>query len=184
MIKKLSMKKFNKALFLPLLLAVLVGGAITYAVGPTTVSLGTADNFAVLAGSTITNTGSTVIAGDLGLSPGTSITGFPPGIVNGAQHITDTNAAQAQIDLVTAYNDASGRTPFTTVSGDLGGQTLVPGVYRSTSSLAITGTLTLDAQNDPNAVFIFKFQIATHSFNFRTTAENSSEQVLQQKRFQ
>jgi Ice-binding-like len=120
------------------------------------VPLGTADNFAVLAGSTVTNTGPTVVNGDLGLSPGTSVTGFPPGTVNGTQHITDAVAAQAQTDLTTAYNDAAAQAPTGTVSADLGGQRLTSGVYRSASSLGLTGALTLDAQGNANAVFIFQ----------------------------
>ncbi|HEX2017224.1 MAG TPA: ice-binding family protein [Solirubrobacteraceae bacterium] len=120
------------------------------------VGLGTASTFGVLAGSTITNTGPSVVNGDLGLSPGTSVTGFPPGSVNGSTHVADAVAAQAQSDLTTAYNDAASRTPAATVAGDLGGQTLAPGVYKSGSSLGLTGTLTLDAQGDPNAVFIFQ----------------------------
>ncbi len=122
----------------------------------TTISLGTAGNFAVLGGSTITNTGSTVLNGDLGLTPGTSVTGFPPGTVSASQHITDAVAAQGQTDLVTAYNAASGQTGAVTVSGDLGGRTLTPGVYNSASSLGLTGTLTLDGEGNPNAVFVFQ----------------------------
>ena len=122
----------------------------------TRVPLGTAEPFAVLAGSTVTNTGPTVINGELGLSPGTSVTGFPPGTVNGSQHVTDATAAQAQTDLTTAYNNAAGQAPSGTVSADLGGQRLTPGVYRSASSLGLTGALTLDAQGDANAVFIFQ----------------------------
>ena len=122
----------------------------------TSVPLGTAEPFAVLAGSTVTNTGPTVINGDLGLSPGTAVTGFPPGTVNGSQHVTDAVAAQAQTDLTTAYNNAAGQAPTGTVSADLGGQRLTPGVYRSASSLGLTGALTLDAQGDANAVFIFQ----------------------------
>jgi hypothetical protein len=122
------------------------------------VALGTADNFAVLAGSSVTNTGPTSVTGDLGASPGTSITGFPPGTVVGTQHAGDATAAQAVADLTTAYNDAAGRTLCAvTVAGNLGGQTLGPGLYKSTSSLAISsGDLTLDAQGDATAVFIFQ----------------------------
>jgi flagellar basal body-associated protein FliL len=123
----------------------------------TAVSLGTAANFEVLAGSGVTNTGLTVITGDMGVSPGTAVTGFPPGTLSGATHAGDGTAATAQVDLTTAYNNAQGLTlcPIT-VSGDLGGLTLAPGLYKSTSSLAITGTLTLDAQGNANAVFIFQ----------------------------
>jgi uncharacterized protein (TIGR03437 family) len=124
------------------------------------VDLGTASNYGVLAGSTVTNTGATVVSGglDLGLSPGTAVTGFPPGTVSvpGTEQITTAAAAQAQTDLTTAYNDAAGRTATTLPNKELGGQTLVAGAYKSGSSFQITGTLTLDAQNDPSAVFIFQ----------------------------
>jgi hypothetical protein len=120
------------------------------------VGLGTAGSFGVLAGSTVTNTGPSTINGDLGVNPGAAITGFPPGTVNGTTHAADAVALQAQSDLTTAYNDAAGRTPAATVSGDLGGRTLVGGVYKSASTLGLTGTLTLDAQGDPNSVFIFQ----------------------------
>jgi len=124
--------------------------------GPTPVGLGTAGSFAVLAGSTVTNTGPSVISGDVGVSPGSAIVGFPPGIVvNGVFHPADAVAAQAQADLTTAYNDAAGRSPVTAVGPELGGLTLAPGVYGG-GTLEITGTLTLDAQGDPNAVFIFQ----------------------------
>lgn len=82
----------------------------------------TAESFAILAGTTVTNTGNSVVDGDLGLSPGTSVTGFPPGIVNGTQHITDAAAAQAQLDLTAAYLDAEGRTGGTIVAGNIGGR--------------------------------------------------------------
>src|SRR5207248_2688817 len=105
-----------------------------------------------------TNTGATTVTGDLGVSPGTAVTGFPPGTVTGTTHAGDAVAAQAQIDLTTAYNDAAGRSVgAVTVAGNLGGQTLTPGLYKSTSSLEISsGDLTLDAQGDANAVFIFQ----------------------------
>ncbi|WP_309895339.1 ice-binding family protein [Archangium sp.] len=122
------------------------------------VALSSAGNFAVLAGSTVTSTGQTSVTGDLGVSPGTEITGFPPGALIGAKHAGDPTAAQGIADLTTAYNDAAGRTLCpVTVAGNLGGQTLEPGLYKSTSSLAISaGDLTLDAKGDADAVFIFQ----------------------------
>ncbi len=139
------------------LVAVLAGTlAGTALAAEAQVGLGTAASFAVLAGETITNTGATTITGEIGLDPGSSVTGFPPGTVTGTQHVGDAAALQAQTDLTTAYNDAAGRTPATAVTADLGGQTLTAGVYNSASSLGLTGTLTLDAAGDPNAVFIFQ----------------------------
>lgn len=125
----------------------------------TTVAVGEASTIAVLAGSAITSTGATVITGDIGLSPGTSIGGFPPGILNGTQHINNDIATQAKLDLTAAYNDAAGRTStdIVTLSGNLGGLTLTPGLYKSTSSLAISsGDLTFDAKGDADAVFIIQ----------------------------
>lgn len=143
------------------------------------VPLGTAATFAVLAGSTVTNTGPTIVTGDLGVSPGTAITGFtgiapggPGTVVGGSIHSADPVAAQAQLDLTTAYNNAAGRASTASVAGDIGGRTLAPGVYTSTSSLGITGAVTLDGQNNPNSVFIF--QIASTL----TTAANNSAVVL------
>lgn len=106
------------------------------------IDLGTAAPFSVLASSTVTNTGPSVLNGDVGLSPGTSITGFPPGIVNGTRHATDAVAAQAQLDLTTAIGEASGLTPNATGLGDLTGSSLTPGVY-SGGELSVTGALTL-----------------------------------------
>jgi hypothetical protein len=120
------------------------------------VGLGTADSFAVLAGQTVTNTGPTTINGDLGVMPGSAIPGFPPGKVNGAIHAADAVALQAQSDLTTAFNDAAGRTPPALLSADLSGLTLTAGAYRAPGTLGLTGALTLDAQGDPNAVFIFQ----------------------------
>jgi hypothetical protein len=122
------------------------------------VELGGAGAFAVLAGSTITNTGATALTGDLGISPGAARTGFPPGTLTGTKQLGNVASAAGMTDLTTAYNDAAGRVQSpVTVAGNLGGLTLPPGLYKSTSSLAISsGDLTLDAQGDPNAVFIFQ----------------------------
>ncbi len=123
-----------------------------------TVLLGSASSFAVLAGTGVTNTGPTVLNGDVGTCPTSAITGFPPGLISGANHGSDPTACGAKTDLVASYNDAAGRTPSVAfgVPTDLGGMTLLAGVYSSPTFLAVTGTLTLDAQGDPTAVFIFQ----------------------------
>jgi len=149
-----------------LVLAAILAGAMTVlmclAGGPvadaaTAPSLGTAANYGVLAASTVTNTGLTTINGDLGLSPGTAITGFPPGQVNGTINAADSAALQAQDDLTAAYNAAAEIPVTATIPVELGGTTVTPGVYASPAgTFGITGTLTLDAQGDPNAVFIFQ----------------------------
>jgi outer membrane autotransporter protein len=122
--------------------------------------LGTAASFGVLAGSAVTNTGGTVINGNVGVSPGTSITGFfPPGIVNppGVIHNNDAVAAQAQIDLTNAFNNLGSKPPTADLTGkNLGGLVLTPGVYTFSSAAQLTGTLTLNGLGNPNAVFIFK----------------------------
>ena len=123
--------------------------------------LGSAVNFEVLGASTVTNSGSTVIiGGNLGLYPGTSITGFPPGVVTlpAVTHTTDSVANQAEIDANTAYNYFQALPGGITVVGNLAGQTLTPGIYKSASSmdLSVGGTLTLNGNGDPNAVFIFQ----------------------------
>ena len=121
-----------------------------------TVGLGTDNSFSVLGHSTVTNTGPTVLNGDLGLSPGSAITGFPPGTVHGTVHKNNAVAARAQNDLTTAYNDAAGRSSTSGISADLAGRTLTTGVYTASTSMGLTGDLTLDGQGDPNAVFIFQ----------------------------
>jgi len=133
------------------------GGGMPSA-GTPAVSLGTAANFAVLAGSTVTNTGTTTtVTGDLGLSPGNVVTGFPPGTVI---HAGDAVAAQAQTDLTAAYNDAATRSMGSQpLPGNLGGMTLSPGLYTNASSVLISGSgnnVTLNANGDANAVFIFQ----------------------------
>jgi hypothetical protein len=132
------------------------------------VLLNGSSNIAILAGSAISNTGATIITGDLALSPGSSVGGFPPGILNGVKHINDSTATQAKLDLTEAYNDAAGRTStgIVTLSGNIGGLTLTPGLYKSTSSLAVSsGDLTFDAKGNADAVFII--QIAS---SFTTTS--------------
>ena len=142
-----------------LAIGMLAAGQTANAAGPAPVGLGTAAPFAVLAGTpAVTNTGPTTITGDLGISPAAAVTGFPPGTVNGTIHAADAVALQAKSDLVIAYNDAAGRTPVSVVAGGaLGGKTLVPGVYNAGGvTLDLTGTLTLDGQNDANSVWVFQ----------------------------
>lgn len=134
------------------------------ALAATTPRLGTALNFTVLAGSTITNTGPTVITGSLGLDPGSAVTGFPPGSVTGSKHIADAVALQAKRGLITAYNDAANSPTTSDLTGkNLGGKNLKPGVYKFSSSAQLTGTLTLSG----NGVYIFKIGSTL------TTASNS-----------
>ncbi|MGA2177244.1 MAG: ice-binding family protein [Verrucomicrobiota bacterium] len=130
---------------------------------PPEVDLGTANKFAVLGASTVTSTGNSVVNGELvnanlGLYPGTSVTGFPPGIVNGTMHVTDAVAQQAQTDLTTAYNTAAGLTPTGNIPGqELAGLTLKPGVYSfSYSDILLDGTLTLDGEGLADPVFVFQ----------------------------
>lgn len=120
--------------------------------------LASTQGYVVIAGSTITNTGITNVTGDVGLSPGTAVTGFPPGILVGTQHISDASSVQAKLDLTTGYNNAAGRTlgPVS-VAGNIGGMTLPAGLYKSTSGLEISsGDLTLDAKGDANSVWVFQ----------------------------
>jgi hypothetical protein len=122
------------------------------------IELGAAAGFAVLAASTATNTGPTVVTGDLGVSPGNAVTGFPPGVITGSFHLADATADSASAALSAAYTEAQARAvcPIP-VSGDLGGQTLTPGLYHADSSLALTsGDLTLDALGEADAVFVFQ----------------------------
>ncbi len=124
------------------------------------VNLGTAGDYAVLAGSTVTNTGLSVIdGGNIGVSPGTAITGFPPGILNAPYTFQAGTAAamQAQIDLTAAYNLAAGLPVTQNLTGqNLGGLTLTPGVYFFSSSAQLTGILTLNNLGNPDALFVFQ----------------------------
>src|ERR1035437_2935849 len=139
------MKMFNLSAYVPCAMCGLFL-MVANAAGQAPVPLGTASTYGVLAGSAVSNTGSTVVTGDLGLSPGTAVSGFLPGMVTGTIR-TAAAAAPAKDDLITAYNDAAGRTPASTVGTELGGRTLVAGVYAA-GTLGITGILTLDGQND------------------------------------
>ncbi len=121
------------------------------------VDWGTAVNFAVLGGSTVTSTGATEITGDLGVSPGGAITGFPPGIVTGTIHAGDAVATQAHNDVMTAYNALVAITGATDLTGqNLGGLTLTPGAYHFSSSAQMTGILILDGQGLINPEFVFQ----------------------------
>ncbi|WP_240148295.1 ice-binding family protein [Diaminobutyricibacter tongyongensis] len=132
------------------------GGAQAATVINGPIGLGNATTFGVLGASAVTNTGPSVINGDVGVSPGTSITGFggpPAGTLTGTIHATDTVAGQAQTDLTTAFNTAAGLTPTTSGLGELGGKSLTPGVY-SGGALSLTGNLTL--AGSANSVWVFQ----------------------------
>ena len=144
-------------------LAFIFGALMLFAAGaaraaPGEVLLGTAGSFGVLGGQGVTNTGPTTVEGNLGTCPNPAISGFPPGMVGGSIHANDAVACQAQADTTTAYNDAAGRAPTTNYLGptDLGAKTLVAGVYKGSDSFGLTGTLTLDGQQNPDSVFIFQ----------------------------
>lgn len=178
---KVSNKVKILALILPIvMIMVSISAGVLAQQAP--VNLGTTASFAVMAGTTITNTGETVIngdaGGDVGLYPGSDFTGQSTVTMSGALHINDAVATQAQTDLVAAYDDAAGRTPATLIAAELGGTTLMPGVYYSTEgSFLITGTLTLDAQNDPEGVFIF---LTTSTL---ITADNSNIDLVNAARY-
>jgi len=165
-----SGKKNISALFIIGLLFAACAFTVQGVSAQSTYTLGNAASFSVLAATTVTNTGVTVITGNVGVSPGTSITGFPPGIVNSPSTIysAGTVPANAETDALTAYTFAVAQAPTTVLTGqDLGGKTLTPGVYFFLSSAQLTGTLTLDAQGDPNAFFFFQIGSTL------TTASNS-----------
>lgn len=135
-------------------LVIAPGASLTAHAADAPVGLGAAETFAVLGGQEVTNTGTTLVSGDVGVNPGSSVTGFGPGIVtNGSIHTTDALSLQAQADLVTAYNDASSRTPVLLTSPDLTGLSLPAGTY-SGGALEVNGDLTL--VGDKDAVFIFQ----------------------------
>jgi hypothetical protein len=120
------------------------------------VPLGTASAFSVLAGSTITNTGTTSVDRSIGVHPGTAVTGADTMVIGGTTHAGDAVALQAKTDLTNAYNDAAGQTPPIAADPELGGETLVGGVYNRAAEMALTGVLTLDGQDDPDSVWVFQ----------------------------
>ncbi|HEX7604029.1 MAG TPA: ice-binding family protein [Polyangiaceae bacterium] len=171
------------AISLPLLTSLLLGacapaasdaGSSSDSPLATAPTLGSVQSFAVLGGSTVTNTGSSVIRGDLGVNPGLAITGFPPGlVVGGTTHAGDAVALQAQTDVVTAFNALGAQACDVDLTGkDLGGLTLVPGVYCFSSSAQLTGSLVLNAGGKPDAVFVFK------TGSSLTSASNASVSVI------
>lgn len=179
------MKKANPKRFFSLLLALFVATSLiipAYAASPAKIILGSTSNFAILAASAITNTGTTTISGDaggdIGLFPGSAY-GSVGITTTGTAYISDAGgvAAAAQNDLTTAYNQAAGTASTATISADLGGMTLVPGVYTSGTSLSLTGVLTLDGQNDPESVFIFQ------AGSTLTTASVSEVRLINGARF-
>lgn len=148
-------------------------GASAAQLAATATSLGSAESFAVLGATTVTNTGPTIVTGDLGVSPGTAVTGFPPGNVIGTIHSADEVALQAQNDVTTAYNALASQACNTDLTGqDLGGLTLTPGVYCLSSSASLTGILTLDSQGNSDAVFVFQIGSTL------VTAPNSSVALI------
>ena len=130
--------------------------------------LGTAADYSVLAATTVTNTGPSVLAQNLGVSAGSAVTGFPPGLVRGSVHAFDAAAGQAQLDATAAATTFAGLTPTGTLDPITGTDTLTPGVYRASTTLLLTSALTLDGQGDPDAVFVIQVGTAL------TTAAASS----------
>jgi hypothetical protein len=146
------------------------------------VTLGSTVTFAVLASSTVTNTGATILNGNLGLSPGSAVTGFPPGNVAlpFAIHIDDLTAVTAQNDLATAYTDAAKPNrdggPVLPLPGDIGGMMLTPGLYNTGSTLGITGTVTLNGQGNANSIFVFQIGSAlTTAVGSQVTLTNGAQ---------
>ncbi|MEO6605142.1 MAG: ice-binding family protein, partial [Aeromicrobium sp.] len=138
--------------------AMMIANPVIAATPPLPVNLGTAADYSVLGGSEITNTLTTNLEWNLGVSPGTAITGFPPGVTQRQKYIgIGTPANQATIDAKSAYNDARTRVFTATVSGDIAGETYKSGVYKAAAALDVSanGIVTLDGEDDNNSVFIF-----------------------------
>lgn len=176
--QKSNSNKFGfSAISITAIVATVVLTTISPANAATPVGLGSSSNFAVLAGAGITNTGATTVSGtaggDMGSSPTPAFTGDTTVTTTGTKYMANeaiVSGAKAALD--TAYLDAAGRTPATAVTADLGGQTLVGGVYNGASSLGLTGTLILDGQNDPTSVWVFQ------AGSTLTTASSSVVQLI------
>lgn len=179
---KSSKRNHYFSLLLTLSLVIMMVQPTSIIAAQPTVNLGSTSTFAVLAGSAITNTGTTTIngdaGGDVGLYPGTAFTGAADVTISGSVHLADAIAGAAKDALAVAYDDAFGRTPVTTIPTELGGVTLTPGTYDSADgTFQITGTLTLDAQGDPDGVFIFK------TASTLITASNSNVNLINSARY-
>jgi hypothetical protein len=122
------------------------------------VNLGSAAANGIMAGTAVTCVSNGTINADISISPGNTVTGFPPCVITGVQHLNDATAVQNQLDLTAAYDQLAGMPcpPANFISANLGGTTKAPGVYCSATSIGITGTLTLDGNGDPNANFVFQ----------------------------
>ena len=136
--------------------ALLVIASTGASAGSGPVPFGDAGGFVVLAGSGVTANGANTVNGDLGTLPATTLAGTGTVTVNGASHVGDRVAKLAQADAQDAYINAAGQRPTTSVAAELGGRTLVPGIYSQAEPMLVTGVLTLDAQGDPNAVWVFQ----------------------------
>jgi hypothetical protein len=168
------MRMFSRFSVLFIMVLVFAFGLAVSASAATFIDLGAADSFAVLGASTVTSTGPTVLGGNLGVSPGTNISGFPPGVVvsPGTIHAADLLASQAQAAVTTAFLAAAAQPIDVNLGATLGGLTLTPGVYTFNSSALLTGNLTLDALGNQNAVFVFLIPTTI------TTASNSTVTMI------
>ena len=149
------------------------------ACGQVPVPLGSASTYAALSGTTVTSTGATALTGDIGVSPGSSVTGFPPGTYTGTKNVGNPAGASAEANVTLAFNNASSRSNCAvSVAGNIGGQTLTPGLYKSTSSLAISsGDLTLSGGGNPNGVFVFQVASALTTTSGRAVILSNGAQA-------
>ncbi|MCI4350354.1 MAG: DUF3494 domain-containing protein [Thermoplasmata archaeon] len=147
--------------------------------GQAVVPLGSASTYAALSGTTVTSTGATALTGDIGVSPGSAVTGFPPGTYSGTKNVANAASATAESDLTTAFNTAAARSNCAvSVAGNIGGQTLTPGLYKSTSSLAVSsGDLTLSGGGNPNGVFVFQVASALTTTSGRAVVLSNGAQA-------